>query len=61
MVKMRYNFGVVKELKEGETRVAITPDVVAMLQADGLNVLVESGAGVTSGFSDEDYINNGAT
>ena len=58
---MKYNFGVVKELKEGETRVAITPDVVAMLQADGLNVLVESGAGATSGFSDEDYLNNGAT
>ena len=58
---MKYNFGVVKELKEGETRVAITPDVVAMLQADGLSVLIESGAGATSGFSDEDYINNGAT
>lgn len=58
---MKYNFGVVKELKEGETRVAITPDVVAMLQADGLNVLVESGAGLTSGFSDDDYIKNGAT
>ena len=49
------------ELKEGETRVSITPDVVAMLHADGLNVLVESGAGVTSGFLDEDYIKNGAT
>lgn len=58
---MKYNFGVVKELKENETRVAITPDVVAMLQADGLSVLIESGAGITSGFSDEDYINNGAT
>lgn len=58
---MKYNFGVVKELKEGETRVAITPDVVAMLQADGLSVLVESQAGVTSGFSDDDYIKNGAT
>ena len=58
---MKYNFGVVKELKEGETRVAITPDVVAMLHADGLNVLIESGAGNLSGFSDEDYINNGAT
>ena len=56
---MKYNFGVVKELKEGETRVGITPDVVAMLQADGLNVLVESGAGLTSGFSDQDYIENG--
>ena len=43
---MKYNFGVVKELKEGETRVGITPDVVAMLVADGLNVLVESGAGI---------------
>ena len=58
---MKYNFGVVKELKEGETRVGITPDVVAMLVADGLNVLVESGAGVLSGFNDEEYIQSGAT
>ncbi len=58
---MKYNFGVVKELKKGETRVAITPDVVAMLNSDGLSVLIESGAGVLSGFSDEDYIQNGAT
>lgn len=58
---MKYNFGVVKELKEGETRVSITPDVVAMLQADGLRILVETGAGLLSGFSDEDYIKNGAT
>ena len=58
---MKYNFGVVKELKTGETRVAITPDVVAMLSTDGLSVLIESGAGTLSGFSDEDYIQNGAT
>lgn len=58
---MKYDFGVVKELKEGETRVSITPDVVAMLQADGLSVLVESDAGALSGFSNEDYINSGAT
>ena len=58
---MKYDFGVVKELKEGETRVSITPDVVAMLQSDGLSVLIESDAGVLSGFSNEDYINNGAT
>ena len=57
---MKYNFGVVKELKEGETRVAITPDVVAMLCADGLNVLIESKAGELSGFSDEDYTQSGA-
>lgn len=58
---MKYNFGIVKELKEGETRVSITPDVVAMLRADGLSVLMESQAGVLSGFSDDDYIKNGAT
>ncbi len=58
---MKYNFGVVKELKEGETRVAITPDVAAMLCADGLSVIIESKAGEKSGFSDEEYINNGAT
>ena len=57
---MKYDFGVVKELKEDETRVAITPDVVSMLKADGLNVLIESNAGLLSGFSDEDYISSGA-
>ena len=58
---MKYDFGVVKELKTGEIRVAITPDVVAMLRADGLSVLIESNAGLSSGFSDDDYIQNGAT
>lgn len=58
---MKYDFGVVKELKTGEIRVAVTPDVVAMLRADGLSVLIESNAGLNSGFSDDDYIQNGAT
>lgn len=58
---MKYDFGVVKELKAGEIRVAITPDVVEMLHADGLSVLVESGAGLLAGFGDDDYIQNGAT
>ena len=57
---MKYNFGVVKELKEGETRVSITPDVVAMLVADGLSVAIETNAGILSGFSNEDYIQSGA-
>ena len=57
---MKYNFGVVKELKEGETRVSITPDVVAMLVADGLSVAVEAEAGMLSGFTNEDYIQSGA-
>ena len=58
---MKYTFGVVKELKEGETRVALTPDVVSMLNADGLSVIIETNAGLASGFCDEDYIQNGAT
>ena len=58
---MKHNFGVVKELKEGETRVAITPDVTGMLTSLSLSVLIEAGAGELSGFSDEDYIQNGAT
>lgn len=58
---MKYNFGVVKELKKGETRVSITPDVVGMLISQGLSVIIETNAGLKSGFSDEDYILSGAT
>ena len=58
---MKYNFGIVKEIKQGETRVSLTPDVVAMLVADDLSVVVEKGAGDLSGFYDEDYIKAGAT
>ncbi|MBR2068324.1 MAG: alanine dehydrogenase [Candidatus Gastranaerophilales bacterium] len=57
---MKYDFGVVKELKENETRVALTPDVVAMLVSNGLSVVIEKNAGVMSGFDDEDYIQTGA-
>lgn len=58
---MKYDFGVVKELKEDETRVSITPDVAGMLTSDGLSVVMESKAGELSGFSDEEYIENGVT
>ena len=58
---MKYNFGIVKELKEGETRVSITPDVASMLKANGLSIIMEKGAGEKSGFSDEDYTNVGVT
>ena len=52
---MKYNFGIVKELKEGETRVSITPDVASMLTSVGLSIIMETKAGQKSGFSDEDY------
>lgn len=57
---MRKIFGVPKELKEGETRVALTPDTVAMLLSDECDVLVEKDAGLLSGFSDDQYIKAGA-
>ena len=47
--------GVVKEIKQAERRVALTPAGTRELVALGHDVLVESGAGVGSGFSDDAY------
>ena len=52
--------GVPKEIKNKEDRVAITPHGVKMLSAAGHKVIVESNAGLGSGFTDEQYINAGA-
>jgi alanine dehydrogenase len=52
--------GVPKEIKTNENRVALVPAGVAALVADGHSVCVESGAGLGSGFSDEQYLNAGA-
>lgn len=53
--------GIPKETKFKENRVAITPIIVKDLIKQGFTVQVESGAGVLSFFSDEDYKNAGAT
>jgi H+-translocating NAD(P) transhydrogenase subunit alpha len=50
-----------RETAEGETRVALTPQVVAQLVADGLEVLVETGAGEASSNLDDAYREAGAT
>lgn len=52
--------GIVKEIKNNENRVGLTPGNVLDYIRDGHSVLVESNAGVGSGFSDEEYINVGA-
>ncbi|HHX23124.1 MAG: alanine dehydrogenase [Tepidanaerobacteraceae bacterium] len=52
--------GVVKERKEQENRVAITPAGVDALTACGHKVLIEQGAGLGSGFSDQNYKAAGA-
>jgi len=53
--------GVPKEIKEGEKRVGMIPQGVDALVAHGHRVLVEEGAGVGSGFSDQEYREAGAT
>ncbi|EDZ63018.1 alanine dehydrogenase [Sulfurimonas gotlandica GD1] len=52
--------GIVKEQKTDEFRVGLTPQNVASLVDEGHGVVVESGAGEGSGFSDKDYIDAGA-
>jgi alanine dehydrogenase len=52
--------GVPKEIKPDERRVAITPAGAAAVRHHGHRVLVESGAGAGSGFSDSEYRAAGA-
>ena len=53
--------GVPKEIKTNENRIALTPGGADMLTKHGHTVIVENNGGVGSGFSNEDYINAGAT
>jgi alanine dehydrogenase len=52
--------GIPRELKVGEKRVAITPSGVRMLVKQHHIILIEAGAGIGSGFSDENYLEAGA-
>ncbi len=52
--------GVPAEIKADEYRVAMTPDGVRELHAHGVDVVVESGAGVGASIPDEDYRAAGA-
>ncbi|GIW03928.1 MAG: alanine dehydrogenase [Thermomicrobiales bacterium] len=53
--------GVPREVKDLEHRVSTTPAGVAEFVARGHQVLVERGAGLGSGFADEEYERAGAT
>jgi len=50
-----------KELKPFEKRVALTPDVVKSLIKSGFEVVIEKGAGEGSYFSDDTYLQAGAS
>lgn len=49
-----------KEIKDGEKRVALVPDVISKLTRLGLDVSIESGAGTHSQGADADYESAGA-
>jgi NAD(P) transhydrogenase subunit alpha len=53
--------GIPRESAEGERRVALVPKIVERLCADGLEIVVESGAGHGAHLRDEDYERAGAT
>ena len=52
--------GVPKEIKTNENRIALVPAGAETLISAGHSVLIEKGAGIGSGFSDEDYTSVGA-
>ncbi len=53
--------GVPKEIKNNENRVAMTPAGVVSLVSAGHEVVIETGAGLGSSFTDADYVAAGAT
>jgi alanine dehydrogenase len=53
--------GIPKEVKSEEYRVAVVPAGVSALAGHGHTVLIEKGAGVKSGITDDDYKRAGAT
>ncbi|TWT07872.1 alanine dehydrogenase [Planococcus sp. CPCC 101016] len=52
--------GIPKEIKNNENRVAITPAGVDAFVRAGHQVIIETGAGLGSSFTDEDYTATGA-
>ncbi|MFD6419942.1 Re/Si-specific NAD(P)(+) transhydrogenase subunit alpha [Streptomyces sp. NPDC060194] len=53
--------GVLKEARAGENRVSATPATVEKIRALGYDVVVDPGAGVAAGFTDDAYGAAGAT
>ena len=50
-----------KEIRDGEKRVALVPDIINKLTRLGLDVVIESGAGLNAQASDAAYAEAGAT
>ena len=52
--------GILKEIKPEENRVSMTPAGVEVLHQHGHDIVVETGAGINSGFDDSIYREHGA-
>jgi H+-translocating NAD(P) transhydrogenase subunit alpha len=52
--------GVPKEIYPKERRVALVPAVIPNLKKSGLEIVVETGAGIAAGYPDADYETKGA-
>lgn len=53
--------GLPKEIKKEEYRVALTPETASTYVRNGHSVTIEAGAGMGSGFSDEQYLAAGCS
>lgn len=51
---------VAKEIRAGEKRVALVPDIISKLTKVGLDIVIESNAGLASEYSDQQFTDAGA-
>src|SRR5665213_3229924 len=58
---MPVKLAVISESRPGEDRVAIVPEVAAKLAKTGIDVVLQSGAGVGARFPDDEFVQAGAT
>jgi len=54
------DIGVPKEIKTDETRVGLSPESVREVVGHGHRAVIETGAGRSSGFEDQEYVDAGA-
>ena len=59
--KKSISIGIPKETSYQEKRIALAPDAIGTLVANGHKVNIEQGAGKNAHFSDDEYIENGAS
>ena len=58
--RKQMSIGMPHDYRDGEKRIALTPEAVKILTDAGHEVFLERGSGTEAGFADVDYSNNGA-